>query len=448
MPNLTGYWSLLYQIPIGLLGLSFLVFIHEGGHFLVAKKLGVKVNTFSIGFGKKLISWKRGETEYCISAIPLGGYVAMAGEQPDDEGSGDGEAGERDFRAQSIPTRMAIAFAGPAVNLTFSFLILAILYFVGVQEPAFNMMVGDVEKGSAAEKADIRRGDEILTLKGKPVKDWEALMQDFAIQGENPASIQVRRGQDVLDKQITPVMYAKLGIAMAGLSGETLVHVDKIIPGKPAEQMGLQVKDQILSIDGFKVSSPTALVELINASKGQEMALKIKRGTEEKSLMIKPIQDPGSQRYIIGIYPGLSVPMLSVKRGFGASIEKSFQKNLEFGSAMFHTLKGIVTGQIKAKALSGPIGILQIIANSFHYGLQRFVEFMALISTNLGVMNLLPLAITDGGVIFFLIIEAIRRKPLKLTTQMRINQVAVSLFIMLALFVTFHDIKRIPWFLN
>src|SRR5690606_27873990 len=140
--NLTGYWSLIYQLPVGLIGLSLMVFIHEFGHFAVAKWVGVKVHTFSIGFGKKLIRFKRGDTEYCLSAIPFGGYVAMSGETPDDGGYGNSD----EFRNKSIPARMAIALAGPAANLIFALVILFGLYLSGVQEPKVSMVVGDVEE--------------------------------------------------------------------------------------------------------------------------------------------------------------------------------------------------------------------------------------------------------------------------------------------------------------
>ncbi len=447
MFNLTGYWSLLYQVPIGLLGLSFLVFIHEAGHFLVAKALKVRVNTFSIGFGKKILRYRRGETEYCISAIPFGGYVAMAGENPD-EADGDTPPDGNEFSAKPVPVRMAIAFAGPAVNIGFSVLLLFFLYMWGVQEPKNSMVVGEVEPDSPAAEAGVERGDVIVSLAGQPVRDWEALLQEIAVRGENPVKVAVERDGAVEDLTLTPRMNPRLGIAMAGIFGEGEVYVHSIIPNRPAAGAGMQAGDKILQVEGVKVPSATALIEIINKSQGREISLLVEREGEESTLQVTPELDEGTERYVIGIFPAVNIPTVLVKRSAGESFSRAVNRNLEFGTAIFKTLKGIITGQIQAKALAGPIGILQMIASSLHYSVQRFAEFMALISTNLGVINLLPLAITDGGVILFLTLEAIRGRPIKPSTQMRINQVAVSFFIMLALFVTFHDILRIPWFLN
>src|SRR4051794_14682180 len=189
MLHLTGYWSLIYQIPIGLLGLSFMVFIHELGHFSVAKWVGVKVHTFSIGFGKKLIKFKRGDTEYALSAIPFGGYVAMAGESPDDGGYGNSD----EFRNKSIPARLAIAVAGPFANLVFAFAILFGLYLSGVQEPKVSMVVGEVEENSAGSAAGVHPGDEVLKLNGKPQQGWEQFMQDVAMEGGHAVPLDIRR---------------------------------------------------------------------------------------------------------------------------------------------------------------------------------------------------------------------------------------------------------------
>ena len=189
MNHLTGYWSLLYQIPVGLIGLSFMVFVHELGHFLAAKWSGVKVHTFSIGFGKKIVRFKRGDTEYCLSVIPFGGYVAMAGENPDEGGYGNTD----EFRMKPIPIRLFIAVAGPAANLIFAVFILFCLYLTGVQEPKRAMIVGHIEKNSAAEKAGVRVGDEIVAFNGKASRDWENFLQVAAMEGGRTGPLVIRR---------------------------------------------------------------------------------------------------------------------------------------------------------------------------------------------------------------------------------------------------------------
>jgi regulator of sigma E protease len=187
---------------------------------------------------------------------------------------------------------------------------------------------------------------------------------------------------------------------------------------------------------------------MVNGSKGQPITIALERDGAKQDIQVTPILDETSKRFIVGIYPGVNVPTELVKRGPGAAFKKSLEKNYESGTMVIRTLSGIVTGKIKLKALSGPIGIVQMIAGSLRQSVQKFLEFMALLNTNLAVLNILPLAITDGGVVVFLLLEAVRRKPLSLATQGIINRVGVSFFLLLFLFVTFQDIIRIPWFLN
>ena len=442
--NLTGYWSLIYQIPVGLLGLSFMVFVHEFGHFIVAKKLGVKVHTFSIGFGKKLLSFKRGDTEYALSAIPFGGYVAMAGESPDDGGYGNTD----EFRMKPIWVRFLIAIAGPAANIIFAFLILFGLYLNGVQEPDNSLIVGEVEQNSPGEKAGLLRGDEILQVNGKAANGWEMFMQDMAMEGGHAMPLLVKRAAMETTLTITPELNPRFGIALSGITGEAEVVVAKVIPDKPAKAAGLLENDKIISVDGIRIPSASSLIEMVNGSKGEVITFNIMRGAEKKEIQIKPVLDEGSKRFVVGIYPGLVVPTELVKRGVVDAMKKSVSKNGESATLVIKTLSSVIMGKIKLKALSGPICIVQMIAGSLRQSVQKFLEFMALLNTNLAVFNILPLAITDGGVVMFLMLEAIRKKPLTLGTQALISRIGFSFFLMLFLFVTFQDILRIPWFLN
>ncbi len=442
--HLSGYWSLIYQIPTGLIGLSFMVFIHELGHFSVAKWVGVKVHTFSIGFGKKLIKFKRGDTEYALSAIPFGGYVAMAGESPDEGGYGNSD----EFRQKPIPARLAIAIAGPMANLLFAIALLFGLYLSGVQEPKTTMTVGEVEAGSAAADAGVKVGDEVLNLNGKTQAGWEQFMQDVAMEGGHTVKLAIRRNGRDTSLQMTPQINPKFGIAFSGIAPEADVEVDKVIPGKPAEAAGLKTDDKILTVDGIRIPSATSLIDMVNGSKGSPITFDIQRKGERQQIQVTPVMDEQSKRWIVGIYPRVIVPTVLVKRNAPEALRQSLSKNWESGTMVLRTLSGIATGKIKMKALSGPIGIVQMIAGSLRQSVQKFLEFMALLNTNLAVLNILPLAITDGGLVLFLLLEAVRRKPLSLGTQSIINRVGISFFLVLFLFVTFQDIIRIPWFLN
>jgi regulator of sigma E protease len=442
--HLSGYWSLLYQFPVGLIGLSLMVFVHELGHFLVAKATGVMVHTFSIGFGKKLIKFKRGDTEYAISAIPFGGYVAMAGESPDDGGYGNTD----EFRMKPIPVRLAIAVAGPIANLIFAFFLLFGLYLTGVQEPVSISKVGEIEEQSPASKAGVLRGDEILKLNGKAVTGSEQFQQDVAMVGNNPATLAIRRNGRDTSLTLVPEINPRFGIALSGITLEGDVVVAAAIPDKPATAAGLQPGDKIVSVDGVRIPSASTLIDIINASKGNPIVLKYSRAGQARDVSITPIMDSESKRFIIGIHPAIESPTVLVRRGPVEAAKASIERNVASAGFVFKTLHSIITGKVKAKALSGPIGIVQMIAGSLRQGVQKFLEFMALLNTNLAVLNILPLAITDGGVVMFLLLEAVRRKPLSLNTQQIISRVGFSFFLLLFLFVTFQDIIRIPWFLN
>jgi regulator of sigma E protease len=317
-----------------------------------------------------------------------------------------------------------------------------------VQEAKTNMVVGEVEEGSAGARAGVLPGDELLQLNGKPVHDWERFMQDVAMEGGHGVPLVIRRAGRDTTLSLNAEINAKFGIAFSGINGEFEVMIDKVHPGRPAEAAGFKPRDRILTVDGIRIPSAMALIDMVNGSKGQPITIAVLRDGEKKEIQVSPMMDNEVKRYVIGIQPGVLMPTVLVKRTASEAFQKSVSKNIENGTMVFRTIGGIITGKIKMKALSGPIGIVQMIAGSLRQSLQKFLEFMALLNTNLAVLNILPLAITDGGVVMFLLLEAIRKKPLSLNTQMVINKVGFSFFLLLFLFVTFQDIIRIPWFLN
>jgi regulator of sigma E protease len=444
MPELTGYWSLLYQLPIGIVGLSFMVFVHELGHFLAAKKMGVRVHTFSIGFGKKLIRVKRGDTEYCLSLIPFGGYVAMAGENPDEGGYGATD----EFQQKSVPARIFIAAAGPAANILFALALLFGLYLAGVQEPKPGLIVGHVEAESAGARAGVLPGDEITAFADKPMRDWEQFVQEAALSGSKPHALRILRGGRDTALTLTPEMNPKFGVALTGILGEWEVRVHKVMPGRPAETAGLRAGDVIGSVDGTPIPSATALVDMINGSEGRTLALSVVRDGKPLEIPVAPAFDQDAKRWLIGIQPASVVPTVLVRRGPLESARAAAVTTWGHATLVFRTFGRLLTGDVHVKALSGPIGIVQMISGSLQQSFQKFLEFTALLNTNLGVLNLLPLAITDGGLILLLLIEAVRRKPVSARVQGVINRVGVAFFITLFLFITFQDILRIPMFLD
>lgn len=444
MPQLTGYWSLLYQLPIGIIGLSFMVFVHELGHFLAAKKMGVRVHTFSIGFGKKILRFKRGETEYCLSLIPFGGYVAMAGENPDEGGYGNTD----EFQSKSVPARIFIAVAGPAANILFALALLFGLYLSGVQEPKPGLTVGHVEEKSAGARAGVLPGDEILSFAGKPMRDWEQFVQEAALSGDKPEPLRIRRAGIENTVTLAPEMNSRFGVALTGILGEWEVAIHKVMPGRAADKAGLLPGDVIESVDGTPIPSATALVEMIHGSKGRPLLLAVRRNKAPLEISVSPLYDAEMKRWMIGIQPAGVVPTVLVRRGPAASAQAAAATTWKHATLVFRTFGSLFSGDVHVKALSGPIGIVQMISGSLQQSTQKFIEFTALLNTNLGVLNLLPLAITDGGLILLLLIEAVRRKPVSPRVQGAINRVGVAFFVTLFLFITFQDILRIPMFLD
>ncbi len=493
------------QVITGLLGLSFLVFIHEMGHFLVAKWGGVRVEVFSIGFGKKLLQFERGGTIYCISAIPFGGYVAMSGEQlhsvdpvepselADSEKSqsanetSDNESakldesesvehpekphsGEEvftpastgynsgDFASKSIPLRAAIAFGGPFVNIVFAFAVLWGLFIYGVPEyEKERLIVGGVQEGFAGEKAGVLIKDTIIAINGNKTLGWNEFLETMAMSDGEELKLTILRGADTIQLPILPYIpeeFAEWGIAYVGVNPSIKVVIRNWLDHSPAKKSGMQKGDELLSINGQNLVSAHDLNRWVSKSEGKELLFKVKHpdGTIAEIKLAPKLFTPEQlptlkkTRWLMGIQPmemPLDPPMIR-QYGMIEAVPKAWDKGIRMAEKPFIYIGKMIGGQISPKSMSGPVAIVGMIGWSFHAGLQKLVEFLALISMNLGIMNLLPLAVTDGGILMFLALEAIRGKPLAARTQMKINGVAMYFFIGFFVYVMYYDLLRIP----
>ena len=455
-------FSNVLMFVLGLIGLSFLVTIHELGHFMVAKWNNVKVNTFSVGFGKKLLRYRHGETEYCISAIPFGGYVAMAGENPDKLKEGE-VPGERDFMGKSVGARAAIAFAGPFINIVFAFLLLMILYMVGVQEPATNeLIVGFVGKDSPALAAGIVPGDTIVEINGKPTQGWDDFREQIGVSLGADVMLEVHRGGEPLAIKVVPqelVIPAadsasepiKMGIGDIGIYPRNRVIV-RLPPkeGSAAQKAGIMRGDTLFEINGEHISRYEDVIRLIDGSKGAEVNVTLLRSGEKVNVKMTPAYNEEFKRYIVGIQMGYVMFSEThlVRRGPIEAFEKTCATSWKMTTSIFRYFKRLFQGQVKVDAFSGPVSIVAVMGNVWMSGFQDFLMLLALISINLGVMNLLPLAITDGGLLLFLGIEKVRGKPLSLKTQSVIQNVAAAFFISFFVFITILDFGKISLFLK
>ncbi|HPW94914.1 MAG TPA: RIP metalloprotease RseP [Fibrobacteraceae bacterium] len=454
------YLQIVLTFILGLLGLSFLVFIHELGHFLVAKKNGVRVKTFSIGFGKKLLRYKKGETEYCISLIPFGGYVAMTGENPDNPDEIDEEGS---FVSKSVGARAAIAFAGPFVNILFAFLLLIGLYIIGVEEPVSDqLIVGFVDKTGAAQEAGILPDDTIYSIDGKPVKGWDDFRERIGVSLGANVTLEVHRKDSIISLSVVPkeLMIPKkdssdemisMGIGDIGIYPRHRVVIREApVAGSNAYAAGIKMNDTILSINQQHISRYEDVIRIINASKLDPLHFQLLRGEDTLNTVVNATYNKEYDRYMIGIqmvyvmYKETHI----VKSSVPEAIKKASATSWKMTTSIFRYFKKMFQGQVKADAFSGPVTIVAVMGSVWMSGFQDFLMLLALISINLGIMNLLPLAITDGGLLMFLAIEKVRGRPLARNTQLVIQNLAMAFFLSFFVFITFLDFNKLGLFLK
>lgn len=346
--------SLIYFIIV----LGILVIVHEFGHFIAAKRLGVRVEKFSIGFGPKLFSVKKGETEYLVSLIPLGGYVKMSGEDPEEKRQGE----KWEFLSRRILDRFKIIIAGPFMNYALAFVIFSVIFMFG--SPTMTTEVGGLLKGYPAEAQGIMVADKVLSVDGKAVKYWEDMTEAIRRHAAGPIRFSIERGGKVFEKEIAPVVR--------------------------------QTKD----IFGNDV----------------KMAL-------------------------VGISP--STKMENVRYGVIQSFGMGFKKLMQLTYMTYKALWSILTGRLSVKeSLTGPIGIFMITGQAAKMGLIYLMHLMAILSASLAIFNVLPLPVLDGGHIFFLAVEKIRGKPLSVKTQIIVQNIGISLLILLTIFIFYSDLIK------
>jgi regulator of sigma E protease len=432
----------LLSVVIGIFILGIMVIIHELGHFIIAKVLRFRVLAFSIGFGKALVKKTFGETEYRIGVIPFGGYVKMAGEQPDDEHIGE----SYEFMVKPKWQRAAVAVAGPLANFLSAILMLWIMYQYGIEHPKYldRPIVGYVADSSAAGDAGICAGDSIFAINGESVDSWNGL-EDHFMTPENPVTLSVARGGATLTRKIH--REPKRGEEYAapfGMEPSLPAVVGRVSDTLPAARAGITSGDTILSIDSARVYSWYQIAFFLQKGKpGQVRQVGIGRASMHTTLAIMPYFDQGTGRSVLGIELQRP-PVKLVRFSPGSAIGRCLHKTWDFTTMIFDVLGQLISRKVSTSELSGPVGIIPASGIIALQGLSPMLNFMALISINLAVLNLFPLIITDGGLLLFLLLEAIRRKPLSLRTQSAINRFAIVFFIAFFIYVSMNDLHRLP----
>jgi len=416
-----------------LIVIGILVFVHEFGHFIMAKRAGVRVEKFSLGMGPKIFGYKKGDTEYVLSALPLGGYVKMAGENPDEEPTGAAD----EFQSKTVWQRMKIAATGPLTNIVLAFLIMPIVFMVGTysEGPA---KVGYVEPASPAEHAGFLAGDLIEKINGRSISDWTEALSLIAVNPDTDVTVLVDRQGKQETLTLRPATATELKIGMSGLIPDMPAEIGKLKPGFPAEKVGISVNDKVLAVDGKTIYHWNQFSTIVRDSKGKKLALLIERGGKRIEKTVTPIEDSG--RFVIGVEPLLR--LVFKKYGFLKSIQLGFDKTIESIYLTFITLKKLVTFGLSIKTLGGPVMIAQMSGQAASAGLSSFLSLLAMISISLGILNLLPIPVLDGGLILFLVIEAIRKKPVSRKVMEVSQSIGAAVLITLIAVVSYNDIMR------
>jgi len=432
-----------------LIGLAALIFVHELGHFLIARKCGVTVEKFSIGFGPKIIGFKSGGTEYLIAAIPLGGYVKMKGEDPTEEV----EDTRGSFSAATVYQRLAIAFGGPLFNFLFAIAIYICVYTVGI--PASGTDIGKIHDKSPAQAAGLQTGDRIIEIDGEKVNYWHEL-QDIIhdAPGKKLEFVIERDSKTLLTLSITPeaketpdLFGDKKSVGLIGIErlGRRIAAIET---GSPADKAGLQVGDDILSIDDTKIMGFSDLKTAALDKPGQELTFRISRDGQEQTLKVTPELKTAMDlkgKEVSGGYLGFGISgvMVTEKYSLPGAVLRGSEETWERIYLISVSIKKLITGSISPKNIGGPILIFQVYGQQAEQGLIYFVLLTAFLSINLGLLNLLPIPVLDGGHILFFLIEIIKGKPISEANRERAAQVGLFMLLTLMVFAFYNDIMRV-----
>lgn len=430
-----GFFGPFFWVVI-LLGV--MILIHEAGHFWAALSVGIKVETFSIGFGTRLVGFRRGETDFRISAIPFGGYVRMLGEQPGDETAVD----PRSFQAKPRWQRAIVIIAGPLMNVLLSIALITGLYMYGFPKevPSSEAVISSLVPNSPAADAGLLPGDKIVQIGEKHSPSWEDVLTQEALNSGNELHLVIERNGQKLPFAVTPRMDPKEGIGVAGWRGD--VQVGEVQKGSPAQAAGLQPGDLLTRVNNQPVDSILTVQEAIIKSGGKPVELDILRQSHPEHVSVTPSPNNNPKLpWHIGI--GFRSPLQMVKLGFGSAFLESLRFNRQNATMIFEVLKSIVARRVSPNQLSGPIGIAKMSNEAAQEGPSSFLGLMAIVSLNLAIFNLLPIPILDGGTLLLLAIEMLLQREVSLQVKETVFKLGFVFLMMVVVFVIYNDISKI-----
>lgn len=444
------------------------IFVHEFGHFWVARKLGMKVEEFAIGFGPKICSWNRDGIQYSLRWIPAGGFVklpqmitseSLEGQTKTKVSTNDGTSNGTTKESiegkspEEIPPapplhKILVAFAGPLMNVVFAFFLATIIYFVGLPVPVNPPIIGYVEPGSTEAKLGIREGDIIKSVDGKKINSWQDVVMDTVVARKATMPVVIEHDGKEQSFNLQATTDNAIGLKMLNLDPRDHPQVMKVMPATPADKAGLQAKDVILSFAGVPVASREQLIELIHKRGGQTTELRVQRGPQKITLNVTPTFDPETKFGQIGVMLGSDATQVYIVQKPGPTpwenVDGVVEQTFMVISALVHSHQ---TG-VGPKDLTGPVGILSMLAVSVKTDYRLALNFLVLLNMNLAIINLLPIPVLDGGHIVMSmigslsVVRRIRRHPASVKFVDYLITGFAMLLISFMLYVTFFDVKR------
>ena len=440
--------------------LGVLIFIHEAGHFVAAKWAGIYVHRFSLGLGSPVpwLTFRRGETEYSISWLPLGGYVKMASREEEVTSSalegGQVEAPvppDRVFEAKPVWKRMVVILAGVTMNALFAWLAFTFLAAKNGRQLDPTTTVGQVVEEMVPPGAEALReipvGAEIEAINGHPVASWNDVTDRIANSPESEVRLELESGRTVVLPIHQDALEQRLRAAQA-LQPFRAAVIGQVLPGRPAARAGVEPGDTILAIDGRPIRQWYDVLDVLQANTGSPVVLTVAGSTGRRTLEVRPEVETvegldGEPRKVGRVGISVALDLRSEPLGLGAAVVEGWNATVSASTQIVRTVRGLFTGRISQREVGGPIMIGQLAGESARMGLDPFIAFMALISINLAILNLLPVPVLDGGQFLFLLAEAVTRRPLPLKLRERLTAVGMVLIVLLMGLAFSNDIRRL-----